>query len=256
VVGYRKKVVKTNLRNSFPEKNNEEIMSLSNQFFRHLADLLVESIKLFSISKDEIIRRYKFTNPELLDKFYNAGKSILVTGGHYNNWEMAAVGTNPQIKHQAAGIYTPMTNLYFEKVFRRSRGKYGILLIRKHEVKEYFVENKDQLTATIFGTDQSPSLHTKKVYWTKFLNQDTAVMFGAEKYAKEYNYPVVFVRVNKVKRGYYELNFETIAEDPSTFEYGKITELHTKCLERIIREKPEYWLWTHKRWKRKRSDYE
>ncbi len=204
VVGYRKKVVLENLHNSFPEKNEDEINKICNHFYQHLTDLIVESIKLFSISKDEIIKRYKFTNPEVLDNYYDDGKSVLIVGGHYNNWEMAAVGTNPQMKHQAAGIYTPMTNAYFEKVFRKSRGKYGILLIKKDEVKEYFAEYKDQLTATIFGADQSPSLHSKKVYWTNFLNQETAVMFGTEKFAKEFNYPVVFVQVNKIKRGYYE----------------------------------------------------
>jgi KDO2-lipid IV(A) lauroyltransferase len=254
--GYRKKVVFDNMRNSFPEKSENEIRILAKKFYKHLADLIVESTRLFSISEEEIISRYKFKNPELLDDYYDKGKSVLIAGGHYNNWEMAAVGTNPQMKHQAAGIYTPMTNPFFEKVFRKTRGKYGIVLVRKHEVKAFFSEYKDRLTATIFGADQSPSRGTKRVYWTTFLNQDTPVMFGTEKYAKEYNYPVIFIDVRKVRRGYYELFFKTIVENPSSCAYGEITELHTRYLEKIIIEKPEYWLWTHKRWKRKRSDFE
>jgi Kdo2-lipid IVA lauroyltransferase/acyltransferase len=254
--GYRKKVVMDNLRRSFPEKDENEIHQLAKKFYVHLADLVVESIKLFSISKEEIISRYKFINPELLDRYYDQKKSLIIAGSHYNNWEMAAVGLNTQMKHQAAGIYTPMTNPYFERIFRKSRGKYGIVLVRKNEVKEFFNAYRDQLTATVFAVDQSPSLHTKRVYWTNFLNQDTPVMFGTEKYAKSLNFPVLFVSVTKVRRGFYEVFFEVLVEDPKSCKYGEITELHTRYLEKIINKNPEYWLWTHKRWKRKRSDFQ
>ena len=254
--GYRKKVVLDNLRRSFPEKDENEIHQLAKKFYVHLADLVVESIKLFSISKEEIISRYKFINPELLDRYYDQKKSLIIAGSHYNNWEMAAVGLNTQMKHQAAGIYTPMTNPYFERIFRKSRGKYGIVLVRKNEVKEFFNTYRDQLTATVFAVDQSPSLHTKRVYWTNFLNQDTPVMFGTEKYAKSLNFPVLFVSVTKVRRGFYEVFFEVLVEDPKSCKHGEITELHTRYLEKIINKNPEYWLWTHKRWKRKRSDFQ
>ena len=229
---------------------------MAKKFYVHLADLVVESIKLFSISKEEIISRYKFINPELLDRYYDQKKSLIIAGSHYNNWEMAAVGLNTQMKHQAAGIYTPMTNPYFERIFRKSRGKYGIVLVRKNEVKEFFNTYRDQLTATVFAVDQSPSLHTKRVYWTNFLNQDTPVMFGTEKYAKSLNFPVLFVSVTKVRRGFYEVFFEVLVEDPKSCKHGEITELHTRYLEKIINKNPEYWLWTHKRWKRKRSDFQ
>jgi KDO2-lipid IV(A) lauroyltransferase len=255
LVGYRKKVVYQNLSNSFPERSRKEIRKIAGKFYRHLCDLIVESVKLFSISKEEVIKRCKFVNPELLDSYYEQHKSIIIVAGHYNNWEIFAQCCNLQMKHQAVGIYTPMTNPYFEKIFFVSRGRYKVVLLPKHQVKEYFSNQKDQVMAVVFGTDQSPSSSTKRVYWTTFLNQETPVMYGSEKYAMEYNFPVIFARVKKVKRGWYEIRFELLEDNPAASEYGSITEKHTRALEQQILEQPEYWLWTHKRWKRKKSDF-
>jgi KDO2-lipid IV(A) lauroyltransferase len=255
LVGFRKKVVYQNLSNSFPEKNNKEIIQIAKKFYRHLCDLIVESVKLFSISREEVINRCKFVNPELLDFFYEQNRSIIIVAGHYNNWEIFAQSCNLQMKHQAVGIYTPLTNPYFEKKFSASRGRYKVVLLQKNDVKEYFRTNSDQLLAVVFGTDQSPSSGTKRVYWTTFLNQETAVMYGSEKYAREYNFPVIFARMIKVKRGSYEIRFELLEENPATSDYGVITEKHTRALEKQILEQPEFWLWTHRRWKRKKSDF-
>ncbi len=255
LIGFRKKVVMQNLINSFPEKSEAEIKDLANKFYRHFCDLIVESVKLFTISQDDVVARFKFINPQVLDDYFDKGQSILITGGHYNNWEMLAQCGNLQMKHQGVGIYTPLTNKYFEKKFSQSRGRYQIVLLPKRDVTSYFAENKDQIKAVMFGADQAPSLNTKRVYWMNFLNQDTAVMFGTEKFAKEYNYPVLYVFVAKVKRGWYEVKFEVLEDDPQSAPYGSITEKHTRRLEAQIRENPEYYLWTHRRWKRKRSDY-
>jgi KDO2-lipid IV(A) lauroyltransferase len=135
-----------------------------------------------------------------------------------------------------------------------SRCQFGLKLISRSEVKAFFAQ-ENQLTATIFGSDQSPSI-AKKVYWTRFLNQDTPVMFGVEKFAKEKNYPVIYGGMTKVKRGYYEFKLEVLFDEPSKAAYGEITEVHTKRLEEQIIEDPQYWLWTHKRWKRKRKTEE
>jgi KDO2-lipid IV(A) lauroyltransferase len=255
LIRYRRKIVYRNLINSFPDKSRTDIAQLAKKFYRHFCDLIVESVKLFTISREELLRRCKFINRELLDAFYDSGQSIIIVAGHYNNWEMLAQVCNLQMKHQAVGIYTPLSNAFFEKKFAASRGRYQVVLLPKNEVKKYFEDNKDLLTAVIFGNDQSPSLHTKKVYWTGFLNQDTAVMFGSEKYAKAYNYPVIFMFIDKVKRGHYTVSFELLEENPASTTYGEITEKHTRRLERQILAQPEFYLWTHRRWKRKRSDY-
>jgi KDO2-lipid IV(A) lauroyltransferase len=255
LAGYRKKVVFQSLSNSFPQKNSKEIKKIARKFYRHLGDLIVESVKLFSISKEELLKRYQHLNTALLDDYFKKNQSIIIVAGHYNNWEMYAQSCNLPIKHQAIGIYTPLTSAFFEEKFAASRGRYRVVLLPKNDVKSYFAENKDLCKAVIFGSDQSPSPHAKRVYWTTFLNQETAVQFGAEKYAKEYNYPVIFASVKKTKRSYYTINFELLEGDPASVEHGAITKKYTKRLEQQILEKPEYWLWTHKRWKRKRSDY-
>jgi KDO2-lipid IV(A) lauroyltransferase len=255
LIGFRKNVVFQNLTNSFPDKSSDDIKQLAKKFYRHFCDLIVESVKLFSISEQEIIRRSKFKNPELLNHYYDQGKSIILVAGHYGNWENFAKNCDLQMKHQAVGIYQPLTNTFMEKKFSASRSLYGVILLPKRQVKQYFTENKHLLKCVIFGADQSPSGRTKRVHWMTFLNQDTAVMFGTEKYAKEYNYPVIFAGVNKIKRGIYEIWFELLEENPPDTPHGEITEKHTRRLEQQILAQPEYYLWTHKRWKRKRSDF-
>jgi len=248
---YRKKVVFSNLSLAFPNKPHEEIRAIAWKFYRHFCDLLAESVRLFSISKEEAIARFKVVNPEVLDALALQSKSALLVGGHYNNWELFAVATDPQIPHQLLGIYTPLTNAFFEKKFSESRSKFGLVLVPKKMVKETFEHYRNHLTVTTFAIDQSPR-KSQKVYWTRFLGQDTAVHFGAEKYAKDYHYAVVYGSARKVKRGHYELRFELIeANAPETHE-GAITEQMTHLLEQQIHESPEYWLWTHKRWKLKK----
>lgn len=256
LVGYRKKVVFSNLRNSFPDKNSDQIKEIANRFYHHMCDVIVESIKLFSISEEEGINRFKVVSPEISDKYFEKGISLIGVGGHYNNWEMLATLLDPQIKHQSVGIYTKLTDPFFEKKFSQSRTKFGMHLLPKREVKKFYAEYKDKPTLTIFGIDQSPSSATKRVYWVDFLNQDTPAMYGSEKYAREYNYPVLFIAISKIKRGYYELEFELLEDNPVNAEYGSIIEKGTRRLEQQILERPEFWLWSHKRWKKRREDFE
>lgn len=252
VIKYRRDVVWSNVRNSFPTKSEGEVKMIVKEFYRHFSDLMVESIKIFSISKEQAIKRCKVLNPEVINKFYNLGKSVILVGGHYNNWEMIALIIDAQVKHLVVGLYSPLSNPFFEKKFRETRGKYGTLLVPKKEINTYFKTSKSNLNATLFGADQSPTFLKENTYWTTFLNQDTAVMFGTEKYAVEHNYPVVFFNVTKVKRGHYEVDFKVIEENPKTAAYCSITEKHTQLLEKQIRKHPAYYLWTHKRWKHKK----
>lgn len=248
VVKYRKQVVWNNVKNSFPDKSEKEIEAIVKGFYNHFADLIFESIKLFSISQKQVIERCKILNPEVLDKIYEQGKHAILVGGHYNNWEMLAVGLNPQVKHHIAGIYAPLSNKFFDNKFLESRSKFGTGLVHKNKTPRYFREERE-LSATVFGADQSPGAIKKNSYWTTFLNQETAVLFGTEKYAVEYDLPVVFVGISKVKRGYYEVTFTLLEEKPTEATLYSITENHTRKLEEDINENPEFYLWTHKRWK-------
>ena len=252
LIGYRKKVVMQNIRNSFPHKSPVEHDQLAHAFFHHLCDLVVESIKIFTISEEEVLRRMTCKNPQLINRYYEQGKSVVLAGGHYNNWELFAVAVHKFIKHQPVGIYKPLSSRFFDRKMQETRGKFGLRMISTKIVKSYFEESKNSLTATIFAIDQSPG-SAKTCYWMTFLNQETAVSFGAEKYAVEYDYPVLFGRLNKRKRGFYELEFEEITHHPAGTAYGFITETGTHMLEKDILKEPAYWLWSHRRWKKKRE---
>jgi KDO2-lipid IV(A) lauroyltransferase len=253
VVGYRKKVARENIQRSFPEKTAAEQRAIEVEYYHHLCDLVVESLKTFSITKQEVDDRMKVVNAEIPNRFFREGRSILIAGGHYNNWELFAVAIDDAILHQAMAVYKPLTNSYFDDRMQQTRSKYGLQLIHNRKVKETFEANRNKLTATIFATDQSPSYHSKP-YWTTFLNQDTAVLVGTEKYAKEYNYPVVFCRIHKLSRGHYSFEFEECVNEPLQTRDGEITERVTQMLEKDIRANPPYWLWSHRRWKHKRAE--
>lgn len=252
VLSFRKKVVRENLTRSFPEKNLFEIKMIERKFYRHLADIIMESLKLFSISENQLKKRFIKQNPEILNRFYDLGKSVIIVAAHYNNWEMGGASFGFQIKHKTLGIYSPLHNSFFNKKTIKSRSKFGAILVHHNYVLRYMAQYQDQLTATVFGIDQSPP-STKHVFWNTFLHQDTAWVAGAELLARKFNYPVIYAHFIKVKRGYYETVFELLVENPANTEEGEVTEKYTRYLEQKIIEKPEYWLWSHRRWKRKRS---
>ncbi len=251
VFGFRKPVVYKNLVQSFPQKSQQEIDRLAELFYRHLCDVIMESLKSFTISEKEIRARMVLQNPELPNSYFENGKSIILAGGHYNNWEWIAVAIDQQIKHKSIAIYKQLSNGYFDRKMRQTRSRYGLLMVPTKEVKNTFENFKQTLTATIFAIDQSPG-KVENSHWTRFLNQDTATLFGTEKYAKEYGYPVLFGYIEKVKRGYYTFRFVPVADNPIATSHGEITETTTRLLEEEILAAPQYWLWTHRRWKHKK----
>ena len=252
VAGYRRKVVMANLRNSFPTKSQKELNDIAVMFYHHLCDLVVESVKLFTIAENQVRQRMVCRNPELMDQFFENNQSVILAGGHVNNWELFAVAIDSLIRHSTVGIYKPLSDRFLDAKMQKTRSKYGLKMIGIQEVKSFFETHKDELTATIFAIDQSPS-SASRCYWTTFLNQETAVAYGTEKYALQYNRPVVFGRLFKSRRGHYELEFELVTPDPSKTSPGDITEQITRLLEADILQTPQFWLWSHRRWKRKRK---
>jgi Kdo2-lipid IVA lauroyltransferase/acyltransferase len=252
MVGYRRKVVQMNLKNSFPAKTADELQTIEKLFYKHFCDVIVETFKSFTISKEEILKRMILRNPELTDQYFAQGRSVLLGGGHFNNWEWFGVAIDMQVKHKSYALYAPLRNKFFDNKMRSTRGKYGLGMISVKETAQFFEEKKDELTLTVFGIDQSPR-NSKKAHWMNFLHQDTGVMYGLEKYARDLDYPVVFGNIEKVKRGYYSFYFEPITEHPRQEPEHFIIEATTKRLEMEIFHEPQYWLWTHKRWKRKRE---
>ena len=255
LVGFRKKVVWNNLCNAFPDKSPAELRVIMKAFYSHFCDLIVESIRMFSMSEAEARRRCTFRGTEILEEHHRAGRSVVLTTGHYNSWELAVMIMDTLISHQTVGIYAPLSNSFFEKKINASRGKYGMVLVSKNQIAEYVEQHQDQLNLYILAADQSPT-YAKKVYWTRFLNQETAVAFGPEKFAKKYDMAVVYCHIYKQSRGFYEVVFENIESQPGQAPHGSITEAHVRALEKDILAAPQFWLWTHKRWKRKRREDE
>ena len=225
-----------------------EKRKLERKFYRHLCDLLAEGAKNLSISEKQLRKRFKVSNPEILDELYAQNKSVLLISGHYNNWEWLITGQNLFFKHQAVGIGMPLSSGFWDKKLNERRSRFGMKIIHSKIVHDFFSKNTET-TATLVLADQSPG-DSKKSYWMDFLNQKTAVVFGPEMLANQYDQAAVFFHIEKVKRGYYKMHLQEITKNPSEEHWGAITETHTKMLEKVIREKPQYWIWSHKRWKR------
>jgi KDO2-lipid IV(A) lauroyltransferase len=250
VVGYRRKVVLNNLKNAFPEKGIQELRKIEKKFYKHFCDLIVESIKGFTISEKEALKRMTYTNTEILDDLAKKNKSITFIGGHFGNWELLAVTISQTVPHTVKALYTPLKGEYWDNKITTSRSRFGLKMFKIQEIKALRDSLKGELSGVIFGSDQSPS-NPQKAYWVKFLNQDTGVQFGAEKNAKDFDTAIIYGAITKKKRGYYNTELVQLFEDVKDLEYGAIIESFSEVLEEKIKENPQYYLWTHRRWKHK-----
>ena len=246
---YRRKVVETNLKNSFPDKTEEELKIIERKFYRHLADLFIETLKLTHMSEREQRKRFTYTNLNIIDKLRKDKRDVIAIVGHYNNWEWPTL-LPYYLKYKTIIIYKPLQNKYFNNFVNSSRSKYGIVLTPTSQIIREIINyrlNKIN-TLSVFISDQIPAKGDIK-YWTTFLNQDTAVFTGAGKIASKYDMAIVFFHVQKVKRGHYNLDVELLIDHPKGLSENDITEVHVRRLEEIIRNEPEYWIWSHRRWK-------
>jgi KDO2-lipid IV(A) lauroyltransferase len=249
---YRRKVVAENLRNSFPEKSPEELKTIRKKFYRHLADLMIEILKLTHMSKAQSLSRMKITNTELLERLYAEGRDVVAVIGHYNNWEWLK-SLIFHTKYQTVSIYKPLQDKRFDNFLLDLRKREGMILTPMSLIVREILEARKANRRSIYSfiTDQTPPKGDIK-YWTKFMNQDTPVYLGVEKIASKYDMAVVFFNVQKLRRGYYQYTVELLFEHTTGLPEHVITERHVRRLEEIICEKPEYWIWSHRRWKHKR----
>ena len=248
IVGYRRRVVQENLRNSFPEKTESERKIIEKKYFRYLADLFVESIKAISISKTEVERRMFVNNTEIVDEYFKQNRSVITAVGHYGNWEWGALRASTITNHPRLIIYKPLNDDASDNFYKKVRSKFGATLIPMKGTLRAMIALRKELTFSVFASDQTPTREDAN-YFTNFLNQPTAVFLGIEKIAKIINGVVIFADIRRVKRGHYVCTFIPIVEEPlQTTEY-EITRAHVKYLEKVIKEEPAYWLWSHRRWK-------
>ena len=249
VIGYRKKTVKYNLRLVFPDKSDKEIKIIAKKFFHHLCDMMFEAIKSITISEAEMQKRYVFTNVEEIHKLEKENRSIVLFMGHYASWEWIFI-LQTHVNHKGYAVYKRLSNKYFDALVKRIRAKYNSHLITTKETFSILIKAKEnnELTFNGFVFDQSPKLN-KAVYWQEFMGIEVPVHVGAEILAKRLDMVTLFLKVKKVKRGHYEATFLDINRNAKDYADFELTDLALKRVEEQINEAPEYYFWTHKRWK-------
>ncbi|WP_457615498.1 lysophospholipid acyltransferase family protein [Lutibacter sp.] len=251
IIGYRKKVVLDNLKLAFPNKTEKELLLIRKKFFKHFVDIFMEMIKSFTISTKEINRRYTFTNTALLDELYSNGKSAILVGAHYANWEWI-MSLNSFVKYKGVAAYTKVNNPYFNRKILKTRERFGVILKQTPKILNLVKENQKKGILTMYGllSDQSPHI-AKTYYWSEFFGVKVPIHTGAEMLAKRYDLNLVFMKTRKIKRGFYETSFSVITTTPTKFPDYELTDIFLRKVEEQVYEQPEYYFWTHKRFKHK-----
>ena len=252
IIGYRKKTVRENLALALPHLSDAERLIIEKKSFRHLCDMFLEMIKTMTISQKEIDQRFVFTNLEVYQKLEEQNKSIAMMMAHYASYEWA-ISMNSQASFSGYAIYKQIANPYFDKLVRDIRSRFKAYLITTKETVPTIINNKNNNLLSLYGfaSDQSPKI-TSAFHWQKFMGIEVPVHTGAEMLSKKYDMNVIFMKVKKVKRGYYQASFEVLSENAKTVPDYEITDKFLKLVEQQIYEAPEYYLWTHKRWKHRR----
>lgn len=250
IFGYRRKVVKENLQNAFPEKSAIEINAIEKRYYKFLASLIFEVIKMKSISKEQLQKRVKFKNVDLVEAYLKNNESVLFCSSHYGNYEWVCMAIGLNFSGQHYPIYKPLNDENFDNWFLKMRSKFGNKMVAMRQTIRAIQGSKGEANMFTFGSDQAPS-REESHYWTTFLNQETSIQLGIEKIAKKTNRPVFYLKINYLKRGYYEVDCVPICLHPQDTAEFEITEMHTQFLQEMIKEVPSYWLWSHRRWKYK-----
>lgn len=248
VFSYRRKVVFDNLKKSFPETCDTETEKIAKGFYKNLVDVIVETIKLLTISEKQLRKRVIIENPETIQQFYSENKSVVVSTSHQCNWEWLLVSCSLQLEHAVDAVYLKLNNTFSDQLMKSIRGRFGANLIEKKDLFKSLVTRKNIVRIIAMVGDQAPS-HDANVFWTKFLNQDTNFFTGAERIATKLDMPILYVAMRRVKRGYYAINFEVLSTTPKKTANHEITAKFVKAMEMTIQKHPSDWLWSHKRWK-------
>jgi len=250
---YRKAMIIKNLFNAFPEKSKEEINKIKSSYYRNLTDVAIETFKLMSISREKLTRRVRILNIEVLNDYYDKELSVIVTTSHLCNWEWILGVNSIHAKAHIDAVYQQIKNQFFEKLMFKIRSRFGATPVEKNQIFRESLKKRNIPHIVALVADQSPPLYDENIIWTKFLNQDTVFYAGMSRMANSFNWPVVYVEMRRIKRGYYEIEFQEICETPGKAKGTEIIRLYAKMLEESIRKAPNCWLWSHNRWKRQKN---
>ena len=254
IIGYRRKVVRQNLANSFPEKTPEERKVIERKFFRFLPDLMVEALKMRTITRDQMLKRMDFVNPEVITDFLGQGRPVVILTAHYGNWEWGIYRLGIMTEKPVLIIYKPLTNKKFDRIFNEVRSRFGALMVPMKQTLRQVMKHRDQPHLSVFVADQAPPYQGSD-YAVEFLNQPTLVFTGAGRIAQKLDAPMVYCHIDRVRRGYYSCRFTILTDRPNDFTVHELADQYNQFTEEIIRNKPELWLWSHNRWKRKPKDH-
>ncbi len=258
LVGYRRDVVRKNLTESFPEKSEEELQRIERGFYHFFCDYLVETVKLMTISREEMKRRVVFKHAELVDEIMGSGQSIALYLGHYCNWEWVSsipLWLNPNA--WCGQVYHPLENKDFDKLFLKIRERMDAHSIAMQDTLREVVNHKRNNQPIIIGyiSDQVP-YWTNIHHWVNFLNHDTPVLTGTERIVHKMGHAVLYLDIHRVRRGYYEAELKLVTREPQKMKDFELTDIYFEMLEKSIRRSPEFWLWSHNRWKRTREEFD
>ncbi len=253
ILSYRKRTVCNNLAKALPHLSEKERYSIEKKFYHHMCDMFLEMIKTMSISQKEMEKRFQFTNLEVYLDLEKKGKSIAIQIAHYATYEWV-ISMNYKINFKGYAIYKKLANPHFDKLVKDIRSKFKAYLITTKETGLTIEKNKAAGILGIYGfaSDQTPR-KSDNMYWSTFMGIETPIHVGAEVLAKKYDMNMIYLKVKKLKRGYYEASFEVLSEDIQSVPNYKISELFMQKVEQQILEAPEFYLWTHKRWKHKKG---
>ncbi|GAA4788710.1 lysophospholipid acyltransferase family protein [Olivibacter ginsenosidimutans] len=250
LIGYRKKVVYSNLDIAFPEKTIAEKKKIAKKFYVFLTDMLVETIKMRSISAKEVKKRIVLTNEDEVQRHFNQGSPVIGTTAHYGNWELGIHRLSLMTENPVLIIYKPLNNKGFEKIYNTIRSRFHAKMIPMRQTIRQILTHKNEPHISMFLSDQTP-VRSEADCFIPFMGQPTLVFLGMEKIARSTGFPVVYCHIDRIKRGYYSCTFSTLFEKPQLTEKLEITLTYHKILEQHINAKPELWLWSHRRWKHK-----
>lgn len=248
---YRKQVIFSNLKNSFPTYSDDTIACIARRYYRNFTDIVFETIKLRSITKNDLLGRFELET-ELLDHYYAQQKNVVVVSGHLGNWEMLNLFASAKLSYQIVVVYHELANDIFEDWFKKVRTKFGTEMVPMKEAMVRAMAPREKPFLFVLVNDQSPS--PDKAYWTNFLNQDTGIFRGGELIAKRLNAPVLYMGIlrDEQKRGHYRSYFKLITENPKKEPANHILQSQIEYLEEDIKRQPDNWLWSHRRWKHAR----
>lgn len=252
LVKYRLKVIENNLKNAFPGKNAAEIAALIPGIYRNLSDMILETFKGYSTPTPVLLKRYYCLNPEISNRFFDKGRSVIFAMSHYGNWEWGTQVASRYFKHELHSFYKPLSNKTVDEFICQNRLHYGMSLESIYKTKFIFRGENHKPRAFFMLSDQIP-IKLKNAHWVQFMNQDTPCLQGLEAYARMFDMPVIYLDVQRVRRGFYTIELDLLCESAKITKPGEITEIYMHKLESILKRKPENWLWSHRRWKRKRS---